>query len=405
MIRLFVLMLLAVVTTLPAESPTPVESAPDESSAQTGEIRRGLRMGRDRERAFFERMIRTVQPDTKGDPERLDVYVKLFERELINDTRTFATSVKAESLGERKVRLSGHVMFEENRASLRKMFTFLEFEVVDEVEVLPSADLGDPTFAFVNASSVFCYDEPTTPRETLTQAYLGEPIHLLKPAAEGYFLAATHEGYIGYIDGAALHRVSAPAFNAYQEGAQILAVRDVTAGGIFVPMGSKLKLVDDKTTVLTAVLPDGRAIELPNDSAKVVNNAVPESIGKVIAAAEARLGSDYVWGGKTSEGVDCSGLVQSSYRVVDLNLPRDTYMQAYVGTLSATRWNTGGLRRGDLLFFLNRNGRINHVAISLGGLRYIEAAGKVKYASMDPKDADYDERRAKSFAFAKRVVE
>ena len=62
------------------------------------------------------------------------------------------------------------------------------------------------------------------------------------------------------------------------------------------------------------------------------------------------------------------------------------------------------MSRGDLMFFISRRGNIGHVAIYLGDNQFIEAADNgVKISSLDPKDKNYEPRREKSFAFARRV--
>ncbi|MBI1289930.1 hypothetical protein GC173_01625 [bacterium] len=402
---LFFLLSFALMMSAQSHAATPNDEANEAAYGRRGEIRRGLPMGGDRQRSYYERIIRSVQPDLVGRPESLNVYTRLFEREMVTDTRTFATSIQAKELDDQSVVLTGHVMFEENKRSLLKLFETLQFKVVDEVEVLPSADLGELSYGLVKAPHVFSYDKPTSPRETLTQAYLGEPIFLLKLAGDGHVLASNAEGYIGYLPLDHIERVTVSDFDAYQSGPRILVQSDVRDGDLFVPLGSRIKAGPQKENFVEGILPDGKTVRIPKDKAVVIADETPAVVEAAIKAAEAKMGTLYVWGGKTSEGVDCSGLVQSSFRTTGLNLPRDTYMQAYAGTLSATRWHKDGLRRGDLLFFLGWNGRINHVAISLGGLRYIEASGTVRIGSLDPNDPDYDERRAKGFAFSKRIIE
>jgi len=71
-------------------------------------------------------------------------------------------------------------------------------------------------------------------------------------------------------------------------------------------------------------------------------------------------------------GVDCSGLVSLAFRAAGVELPRDAHDQLRVTT--AVRADS--LLPGDLVF-LSRDGRpdsINHVMLSLGGERFIEAA-------------------------------
>ena len=74
-----------------------------------------------------------------------------------------------------------------------------------------------------------------------------------------------------------------------------------------------------------------------------------------VAVAEEFLHAPYLWGGKTSLGIDCSGLVQVALQAAGIACPRDSDMQELaLGKLSSL----AELRRGDLVFWKG------HVAIA-----------------------------------------
>jgi len=85
-----------------------------------------------------------------------------------------------------------------------------------------------------------------------------------------------------------------------------------------------------------------------------------------VTIAEAHIGLPYVWGGISSDGLDCSGLVLSSLRAVGEDAPRDTdMMEAGLGYKLPV--SQRGLRRGDLIFWKG------HVAIMQSSARIIHA--------------------------------
>ncbi|OUV76252.1 MAG: hydrolase Nlp/P60 [Flavobacteriales bacterium TMED123] len=101
---------------------------------------------------------------------------------------------------------------------------------------------------------------------------------------------------------------------------------------------------------------------------------------KLIENAFIYLNAPYLWGGRSPLGIDCSGLSQMAYRLQGINLPRDAYQQAEIGTTVVTLEES---EAGDLAFFENNEGKIVHVGIILENNYIIHASGKVRIDSID----------------------
>ena len=100
----------------------------------------------------------------------------------------------------------------------------------------------------------------------------------------------------------------------------------------------------------------------------------------VVQTAMRFLNYPYLWGGRISGGMDCSGLSQLAYKLHGYSLPRDSFKQAEIGeTISFI----DEAKSGDLLFFDNKAGNITHVGLLMEKGYVIHCSGKVRIDRID----------------------
>jgi len=91
------------------------------------------------------------------------------------------------------------------------------------------------------------------------------------------------------------------------------------------------------------------------------SNPQEAKVSQLISTARSYLGTNYKFGGSTRQGMDCSGLMLSSFKAIDITLPRISKDQSLVGT--PVKFNE--LREGDMVFFTDKKGssKITHVGL------------------------------------------
>ena len=100
-------------------------------------------------------------------------------------------------------------------------------------------------------------------------------------------------------------------------------------------------------------------------------NAAMAFRNKIVNFACQFVGNRYVWGGTSlTHGCDCSGFTQSVLKNFGISIPRVSRDQARVGT----KVTSANMRPGDLIFYANRSGTINHVGMYIGNGQVVNAA-------------------------------
>jgi cell wall-associated NlpC family hydrolase len=205
-----------------------------------------------------------------------------------------------------------------------------EFEVADAIAPLREGPSADAMLA--------------------TQALKGERVTIFDRNGEGWAWGQLQsDGYVGWLPDSALtkpavtptHKVSALRTFAFP-GPSIKLPPVIT-----LVMGATVAVVREQAAF--AVTREGWYLPLQHIG------RIDDHADDFVAVAERLLGTPYLWGGKSSLGIDCSGLVQISLNAAGIGCPRDSDMQQDgLGGLLA---QSNKLQRGDLIFWQG------HVAI------------------------------------------
>ena len=256
-----------------------------------------------------------------------------------------------------------------------------------------------------NVSIAFIYRDATFKSEATSQTHLGETLAVLEERGD-WFRVRQEDKYEGWV--ARFFVVEKPDSwenkTFYYHGEQISWIyqspdtqsntsRDIT-------LLSRLPILEKKDGWVKLLLPDGTQGWVKNSPRPLMDSV---DVEQLIQTAFGFQGIQYIWGGRSPKGFDCSGFVQTVYGLNGLQLPRDAYLQAGVGTRvedDFLNWEVG-----DLIFFSENSEKITHVALSLGEGDFIHASGYVKLNSLNPDHSDlYLEKYGKIFTQTMRVL-
>jgi hypothetical protein len=250
--------------------------------------------------------------------------------------------------------------------------------------------------AFVCRAVAGLRRHPDTGSELLTQELLGHPVRV--HCAQGDFARCSlRDGYAGWMSLSSLsapHRYPATHFVKRR----FACIRGKETGPILVPMGSRVKVGSSGTARHVVELPDGRLGTVAAGALGEIEGG-SSGLSDLPWILEEVKGTPYLWGGKSTFGFDCSGLVQFVLGLVGIKLPRDSKDQAKRGRLVR---NINSLLPYDLVFF-GVGDRIDHVAIHLGDLDMLHASGYVRVESLDSSSPGFRSDLRRRYRFARRI--
>lgn len=252
-----------------------------------------------------------------------------------------------------------------------------------------------PAKVTVYASVAPLHAEPRVSSPQVSQRLAGHRLQVL--AEDGDWLRVRGDDhYEGWMHRGYLHSPSGARAGSTKRLLSLgCVVRDATTGGTrALPLGAWVAAAESVIS--------GEAV----NSASHARTFGKAPLAIAATALERFAGTPYQWGGVTPWGADCSGLVQTTFWLHRIVLPRDAWQQAEVGVDAGK--SIARYEPADLLFFSERpDRRITHVGISLGGSRMVHVAlGRGGYAveQLDDRDDPYVAALVDRFVVARRIV-
>ena len=243
--------------------------------------------------------------------------------------------------------------------------------------------------ALVRLSVVSMRAKPSHSAEQVSQALMGTPVRVLERSGQ-WARVEGPDGYQGWIIDQSLSFPSADDMSRWQQGERVMVTApfELHDADLTTDLVSGDIILRSPTSPDSLLLPDGRRILAPAGATTPLSELTAREFRPELLprwAAQYR-GVPYLWGGLSSKGMDCSGLVRMAFAAQGRILPRDAWQQALCGR----EVPADSLLPGDLIFFGNATtGRITHVAIYSGSGRYVHSSQLVRENSLDPSSPDF----------------
>lgn len=206
--------------------------------------------------------------------------------------------------------------------------------------------------------------------EQVDQLLFGEVFEGLRDVDGFVWGQAVRDGYVGFVDAAALtpagaaptHRIAALRTYAFAEA----SIKSRASGPY--SLGS----------LVTVEADEGRLCKVAGAGWMTSAHLSPIGVFETdpVAVAERYVGAPYLWGGRESLGLDCSGLVQQALLACGLACPRDADQQQTLGEEIGRQ----AFGRGDLVFWKG------HVAMGVDADLIVHANGYHMATVVEPLD-------------------
>lgn len=210
-----------------------------------------------------------------------------------------------------------------------------------------AAPEGRPSPFQVSAGVAAIRAEPAPDAEMVTQALHGETLQVFSETGEFGAVQLDRDNYVGWV---LMEAVSAPPLRATH---RVQALRTYVYSEPDLKSAPRF-LVSLNARMVVEPERSGRFVKCARAGWVVADHLVPLDVWEPDPAsvAERFIGAPYLWGGRESLGLDCTGLTVAAFGACGVELPRDSDMQFAWAGEPIEDWNQpGALHRGDMVFW------------------------------------------------------
>lgn len=233
--------------------------------------------------------------------------------------------------------------------------------------------------AFTITAVAHVRNEASHKAELISQLLFGETAIVVDETKDFYKVQCNFDNYQGWVHKNQVTLIQETLLQHlptyYSQFKETIVI--INGKSIVVSFGSCMYISPNAKLVLN----DFYTIEFEFSNTKE-NTVVPPTLlhESFTNFRKAYQSTPYLWGGKSALGIDCSGLVQQFFKLVNINLPRDAKDQALLGTA------IGFLQEAqtfDVAFFDDAEGNIIHTGILLNTQTILHAYGSVREDNID----------------------
>lgn len=237
--------------------------------------------------------------------------------------------------------------------------------------------------------------------EMVSQLLFGELVEIIDKKGRQWVKVRCHwDNLVGWVAATQVKPITPSEFELFGEhfAYNLELMQAVMANDFFMPiiLGAQLPNFDGIRFQL-----DGQSYTFSGQA--IFPNDIVATADFIIKIARRYLNAPALAGGRSPFGIDASGLMQNIFKIIGIKLPREANQQVYLG--EAVDF-VEEAKAGDVAFFEDSKGRVNHVGLMLSDSEILHAHGKVRMDKIDHFGiySDEESRYTHKLRVVKRIL-